>query len=175
MKLQNVASGVLSRVVWAAVLGLLGARCGYDRDFRTPSVSYSVCFSAGGLDRLIIAKANSGLGICTRLTLVIPARSSALDISVPYGWGVETASVSNNPADCESVVPRSGDLVLSTRGIGAVTWDSRGGALPPRSVNVDARVYFHSSPDGGPNPLPRWVPPYSTLGVDRWPVTACSP
>lgn len=173
MKLQSVASGVLSRVVWAIVFGLFGARCGRDYDSRPSLVSYNVCFSAGGLDRLVIAKANRRLGLCTRLTMVRPATSSALNISIPYGWGVESASVSNNPADCGSV-PGSGTLIVSTRGIGAVTWNTRG-AFPPPWVSVDARVFFQSAPDGGFNPLPRWVPPYSTLDVDRWPVTGCGP
>ncbi len=175
MKLQNMASGVLSRVVWTVVLAFSGARCGSSHEFPPPSVSYNVCFTAGGLDRLVIAKANKRLGICTHLTLVRPATSSALDISLPYGWGVESASVSNNPADCERGVPGSGQLVLSTRGIGAVTWDPRGGIFPPSLVTVDARVFFQSAPDGGPNPLPAWVPPYSTLGINRWPVFGCGP
>ncbi len=103
MKLSDMASGVLSRVVWAIVIGFLGARCGgSSHEFPPRSISYNVCFSAGGIDRLVIAKANTRLGICTRMTLVRPATSSALDISLPYGWGVESASVSNNPADCHT-------------------------------------------------------------------------
>ncbi len=175
MKLSDMASGVLSRVVWAIVIGFLGARCGgSSHEFPPRSISYNVCFSAGGIDRLVIAKANTRLGICTRMTLVRPATSSALDISLPYGWGVESASVSNNPADCQPGVPGSGQLVVSTRGKGAVILDSRGGTVP-RLVTVDVRVYFQSSPDGGPNPLPAWVPPYSTLGINRWPVFGCGP
>jgi hypothetical protein len=176
MKPWDMASGGLSRVTWAVVIGIFVARCGGSpHDFPPPSIFYNVCFTAGGVDRLFIAKANKRRGLCTRMTLVRPATSSALaDISLPYGWGVESASVSNNSADCQPGVPGSGQLIASTRGKGAVILDARGGIVP-RLVTVDARVYFPSLPDGGPTPLPAWVPLYSTLGINRWPVTGCGP
>lgn len=83
----------------------------------------------GGLDRIVIRKANADTGHCTELRLVAPAGLDTLAITTPRGWSVESASIHDTLDGCLAQMPVAGAVEWALTGQGEVTW-----TLPPMQI-----------------------------------------
>ncbi|AUX44449.1 hypothetical protein SOCE26_059130 [Sorangium cellulosum] len=108
---------------------------------------YSAFYWPGGLDHVVVRKADEAADRCVLLYLDAPAENAAgLDLVVPEGWGVSRALVSDRAADCKgSAMAPSGTAVNATAATGSVSWTDTG-AIAPCTVDVDVSLTFPEAP-----------------------------
>jgi hypothetical protein len=94
------------------------------------------------MDRIYISHRDEGRHTCTILGLVGPnAPGGTVSLTLPKGWGVEAAIISDQPSDCATTLSISPPKwVWATSGSGTVSW------LPGRIVadpsHLDVRVHL---------------------------------
>lgn len=101
-------------------------------------VQYSACSRIGALDRVVITRQTPSTGARYRVTLMSPAGTSAVSISTPANWSVESAT-----ADCTCQPQTS--AVTAIGGSGSITWQV-GQISIPSNVNAHATLLFPSGP-----------------------------
>lgn len=153
------------RALWLTSL-VLWTSCSSGRDAADAGddaarAGYSACQLIGGYDRLFVFRADSSRGTCTRLVLASPASFSAIPLTVPQGWGVQEAAISNQASDCGKSVP-SGSAVAANGGTGTVDW------MPPQGF--PSQLAAHATltfPQSG------WVPATDRFDADAISVSSC--
>jgi hypothetical protein len=121
-----------------------------ESDTNTPDDEYVAFFFAGGLDHILIHKADPINDRCTTLHLARPTDGDpALAIDVPEMWGPQNAGVAMGLDGCLEGTP--GDLgVAAIAGAGAVTWALDPNQLCPKTLSLSLDLEF---PQDEP-----WVP-----------------
>lgn len=111
----------------------------------------------GGLDHVLIHKADWDRNVCLTIHLASPHQPIA-GLSTPDGWGLASASISNNAGDCAGGTS-TGDPVVSTQTVtGAISFGYGDGGYMPCTVNVHATLVFTSGPS--------WVYPNELMNAD---------
>jgi hypothetical protein len=106
--------------------------------------TYSAYLWLGGLDHLVIAKADPVAGICVRLYLDAPMDNQpGFDLTAPASWGVSHAGLSYDLADCEMQAPGA-EAEPATGGTGSLEWDVAIGMYYPCNLTIDASIAFPS-------------------------------
>lgn len=153
------------RALWLAALvtwtSCSSGRDGPDAGNEAARAGYSACQLIGGYDRLFVFRADSSRGTCTRLVLASPASFSAIPLTVPQGWGVQEASISNQASDCGKT-GASGSAVAANGGTGAIDW------MPPQGF--PSQLAAHATltfPQSG------WVPAMDGFDADAIIVSPC--
>lgn len=113
------------------------------------TVTYQATGIAGGLDRILITRADPARDLCAGLRLVWPDSGDTFDIALPPDWGVELTYLYEGAATCHDDVILPTGAVPASSGSGAITWDSSDGSHPAL-LSIDVTLMFFSA-------LP-WVP-----------------
>jgi hypothetical protein len=126
---------------------------------------YVAFYFAGGLDHLLIHKANILEDRCTIVHITHPG-NQVLDITVPEMWEVQSGVISEGIEGClamEGMPP--GTPVAADAGTGAISWRTDPMQLCPVMVDVDISLKF-------PQDQP-WVPAEELLKISGLPVEGC--
>lgn len=102
------------------------------------------CRFIGGIDRVVIAKWDSGRAECVVLVLSQPGTSSALPLTLPQYWNVEFAFTTPPAASCLARFPPS-NATRADGGRGTVTF----GTATPSSATADVTLTFSSGDTSG--------------------------
>lgn len=102
-------------------------------------VSYRAVAWYGGLDHLIVMKANVSDGICTRIHAAAPT-TGPFSVVMPEAWAVSHVDVGGLTGDCldENVPLQNGNEVEDL--LGTISW--QGAPTIPCEVTVDVVVDF---------------------------------
>lgn len=130
-----------------------------------PDVQYAAFFFAGGLDHILIHKADFTHDRCTTLHLARPTDGDpSLAITVPDEWGPQNAGIVMGTAGCLDGM--LGDFgVAATAGAGVVAWPPDPMQLCPAAIDLDLSLDF-------PQDQP-WVPAQEPLTIAGLPVQNC--
>ena len=130
-----------------------------------PDVQYAAFFFAGGLDHILIHKADFTNDRCTTLHLARPTDGDPnLAITVPDEWGPQNAGIVMGTAGCLDGM--LGDFgVAATAGAGVVAWPPDPMQLCPAAIDLDLSLDF-------PQDQP-WVPAQEPLTIAGLPVQNC--
>lgn len=130
-----------------------------------PNVQYAAFFVAGGLDHILIHKADFTNDRCTTLHLARPTDGDpSLAITVPDEWGPQNAGIVMGTAGCLDGM--LGDFgVAATAGAGVVAWPPDPMQLCPAAIDLDLSLDF-------PQDQP-WVPAQEPLTIAGLPVQNC--
>lgn len=122
-----------------------------------PEDEYVAFFFAGGLDHILIHKADPINDRCTTLHLARPTDGDpSLAIDVPEMWGPQNAGVAMGLDGCLEGTP--GDLgVAAIAGAGTVTWALDPNQLCPKTLSLSLDLEF---PQDEP-----WVPAKEHLEI----------
>ncbi|MBW2522953.1 MAG: hypothetical protein JRI23_02195 [Deltaproteobacteria bacterium] len=128
-----------------------------DGSCSSTSAEYSAHLWLGGLDHLIIMKADPVRDICVRLYADWPMEHMpGFVFTMPDGWGVSRASVSNRASDCADWDTQpTGEVVEATGGSGSIAWSVPQGMYYPCELDIDADLAFATTSP--------WVPASEAL------------
>lgn len=119
------------------------ANAGFDVSVDEPCegiASYRAVAWYGGLDHLILMKANVSDAICIRIYADAPTTSS-LSIEMPEPWAVSQIHGAPLTADClDETVPLSDPSSLE--GVGTILW--RGSPTIPCELTADVTIFLNS-------------------------------
>lgn|GEM_PF-2269891 len=112
----------------------------------SPGGAYSACVYSGGLDHLTIRRSEPARGLCTLVSLASPGTNTEAELSLPPGWEVQTAVVSQRDGGCSpDFTALSG--VVAQKVSGRITFFvPDGGFLPTRA---DAFLSVFPTPVAG--------------------------
>ena len=130
---------------------------------------YAARHFAGGLDRIMIRKAELMSDRCTHLQLVWPGEglTNQYDpIDRPTEWGIESAWIAEGADGCLEWGQPDPPQVEGSAGAGVVTWESEEPWTCPEVLDIEVTLDFISGD------LP-WVPPKVHLSAQGLPVTGC--
>lgn len=130
----------------------------------SPPAEYSAQLWLGGLDHLIIFKADTVRNVCVRLFADWPMQNApGFDFATPPEWGVSHADITNQASDCTDWQnPPAGDVVGATGGAGILHWEVPQGLWYPCELDIDAELTF-------PATAP-WVPDVEPLQAAAAPI-----
>ncbi len=128
------------------------------------NVVYSAQALPGGLDRIRIFKRDLDADRCTWVVLVAPALPGMYPVTTPAGWSVESISISDVGAACDSASPAMFGSEPATSATGDVAFGMMG-AVYPCELDIDVTADFAGI-------LPA-IPPQDTLLAASIPVTGC--
>jgi hypothetical protein len=122
------------------------------------SAKYSALAWFGGLDHLMFRKADAARNICVEVYMARPTMNSpGFSFNLPAEWGVVSATISDQAADCDAMGQPVGKGVNATGGMGTVTFNIPPGGFFPCDVSVQGSLSF---PAGEP-----WVLPNEPLNA----------
>jgi hypothetical protein len=125
-------------------------------------VVYAVAAWPGGLDHLILMRADFDAGTCTRVYLDAPAES-AFDVTIPAPWGMSQAIASSAVDSClDSTQSQAGELAWASGATGAVTWNLPPNGFYPCELSMGLTLAF--------DPAPAWLGPTVALAATDVPV-----
>jgi len=109
-------------------------------------VEYAAAAWPGGLDHIIIMKANYTDNTCWRIYLDAPI-TGFYSITVPSPWGISSIVPTNDVTDClDWQAPQQGQNAVPFIGIGSISWQLGSGMFYPCELNIDASVAFEDPP-----------------------------
>lgn len=130
---------------------------------------YVARYFAGGLDRVMIRKAELQSDRCTSLTLVWPGDGLTNQndpIDRPAGWGIEAASITQGAQACLQWDPPDPPAVEDSAGLGVITWMTSEPWMCPPTLDIEVTLEFISGD------LP-WVPMKEQLSATGLVVDGC--
>ena len=132
---------------------LLGVEIGSTISCSNSGGDYSAYYWAGGLDHLIVRKADPDAGHCVMIFADAPMQNSpGYDFNAPDTWGVSHAIITDQAADCAAEPGQMmGQAVDAIGGTGTLGWTVAPGMYAPCELDVDATITFNNAP--------AWVPP----------------
>ena len=126
--------------------------------FCSAGSEYRAYFWPGGLDHLIVYKADLNADRCVMLFADWPIESSPeYDITLPDGWGISQALVTDRASDCAASGQIVGQIVTATGGSGKLWWDVIPGTYGPCQLDIEATITFANAP--------AWVAPSEPLAA----------
>jgi hypothetical protein len=108
------------------------------------AVTYQAVGIPGGLDRILITRADPASDLCVGLRLVWPDLGDTFDIALPPEWSVEFTYLYQGAATCHDDLSLPMGAVPASAGSGAITWDDSGGAFPG-VLSIDVTLTFSSA------------------------------
>lgn len=119
---------------------------------------YSAQYWSGGLEHVLIFKADEVRNVCLFMGLAWPYGStdSGSGLSLPRDWGLQNAYISNRAADCGATNP-TGQVVQAGTVSGSVAFHFGDGGFAPCSVDVYTTLEFAGAPG--------WVQPNETMAA----------
>lgn len=125
----------------------------------TAGGEYSAQFWPGGLDHIIVLRADPVADRCVMLYLDWPTQSApGFEITAPDGWGSSHAVVTDRAADCATpLMQPAGQVAQATGGAGTVAWVVAAGMYAPCTLDVSVTLAFEGAP--------AWAPAMSQLAA----------
>lgn len=111
-----------------------------------PAGAYSGCISSAGLDRLTIRRSEPGRNLCTLVSLASPGNNTEAELSLPAGWEVQTAVVSQRDGGCSADFGALSGVVAQKVSGRITFFVPDGGFLPTRA---DAFLSIFPTPVAG--------------------------
>lgn len=125
-------------------------------------VQFAARYFPGGLDRLVVRKADFGPGLCTSIIFVWPGMP-APGLTLPEQWGLQGAEIGNNIDTCLDLsMPVLPAGVPADSVVGTADWLSPG--CPP-TLDIDLTLTF-------PQQQP-WIPPMDVFTATAIPIDGC--
>jgi hypothetical protein len=128
---------------------------------------YAAFYIAGGLDRILVRKANADADLCTSMVFVWPGPDQdppGWDVALPAMWGVQGGSIAQGVADClVFMAPLPGEFAVG--GAGSAAWMTDPNLFCPETLDIDLTLEFAAD-------MP-WVPDQDTLQATAVPVQGC--
>lgn len=111
----------------------------------------------GGLDRIVVRKADVTADLCTSVVFVWPMPNQDPDVTLPLDWSVQMAEVNQGAADCLDFQGWLPDAVVADGVAGTASWATPN--LCEGTLDIDISLTF---PAASP-----WVPAQDLLqGTD---------
>lgn len=128
-------------------------------------IQYAAFFWAGGLDHILIHRADFTHDRCTTLHIARPGGGDpSLMITAPEQWFPVNASITDSSDGCLQDMPMGTDIAASG-GAGTITWPQDPNKFCPPLIDLDLTLDF-------PQDLP-WVPAQESMSVTALPVENC--
>jgi hypothetical protein len=133
--------------------------------------TYTAEYWSGGLNHLIVLKADPVRNICVRLFAAWPTSNTpGFDFTMPQQWdqpwGVGSALVTNLATDCDTAMQQPvGETVQASGGSGAIDWVLGPSQYFPCELSIDAVLSFPAGP--------AWAPTSEPLLAQSVPVSGC--
>jgi hypothetical protein len=138
---------------------------GIGTDTGDPEVEYAAFFFSGGLNHVMIHRADVTNDRCTTLHLAWPGGMMPdLAITAPDDYAAQNAQISEGVVDCLAGMPM-GEAVPAVAGSGAVKWMKGPMEFCPLQLDIDVTLDFAQD-------LP-WVPAQEQLQATAIPVQNC--
>ncbi len=129
-------------------------------------VEYAAFFGAGGLDHLLIHRADFLNDRCTSIHFAWPVDPMPeFAITAPNGWNFVNAFVGAGTDGCLAGMPMADPVVGAIAGAGAGTWQQEPDMYCPLTLDLDVTLDF---PPDQP-----WVPAQEQMLVTALPVQSC--
>jgi hypothetical protein len=125
---------------------------------------YSAVALPGGLDRIRVFRRDDTADQCMWMMLVAPGIAGMYPVDTPDGWAVESISISDSAAACESVDPGMFGAEAATAAAGTVGF-AMVGMVYPCGIDVDVTADFAGLLPG--------IPAQVTMLASGIPVTGC--
>jgi hypothetical protein len=126
------------------------------------NVTYSARLWLGGLDHLLLFKADWDRDTCLQVHLSTPTTSTpGFDVATPASWGVQGAMTTHRASDCATDFIE-GESFGATGGEGTVSWELPAGLVFPCEVSLDLALRY-----ADPEP---WILPVETMQASAVPV-----
>ena len=108
-------------------------------------VGYRARAVLGGIDRILVTKADSTRDVCVVIKLVNVDVLGVLQMSTPANWGGEAAQHAKGAARCDE--PRTVAGVDAASGSGSITWTPSGNGTIPTTLSIAANLEFSGGVD----------------------------
>jgi len=120
---------------------------------------YSAYYWPGGLDHILLWKADTTRNLCFEVHLAWPSMNSpGFNVTLPAMWGAVNARVTDNAADCAPNMSPMGQTFNGTSAMGTANWVVQPGMYAPCTVDFHLNLVFAGAPG--------WVPPTEALDAD---------
>jgi hypothetical protein len=124
------------------------------------NVKYSAQFWPGGLDHILLWKADITKNLCFEVHLAWPSQNQpGFNVTLPAMWGVMNAMVTDNAQNCGPNMTPTGQTFNATSGTGTAAWVLQPGMYAPCDVDFHLNLTFAGAP--------AWVPPTEPLDADN--------
>lgn len=124
--------------------------------------TYAAFYLPGGLDRILVRKADTDADLCTSVLFVWPGMPSP-GLTLPPEWGLQWAQIHDGAADCLDPQAQLVNGVFGDPVTGSADWITMD--FCPQTLDIDVVVTFP--------PEQPWVPPKDTLKATALPVQGC--
>lgn len=126
---------------------------------------YAAMYFAGGLDRILVRKANMAEDLCTSIMFVWPSDGDppGFAVGLPAMWGVQSGTIHQGAAGCLQFMPPPMATEFAETGLGSATWEPNLGCPP--TLDIDLSLGFAVN-------MP-WVPDQDILQATEIPVQGC--
>ena len=126
-------------------------------------VAYAAFFVPGGLDRIVVRKADFDADLCTSVIFVSPMPNIQPDLFIPEMWAFQGGEIAQGTADCLVFMGSLVDPVAAADISGSADWPVPGPC--PGPLDIDASLIFAPG-------LP-WVPAQDPLAATDVPLQGC--
>jgi len=110
------------------------------------NVAYAVTAWPGGLDHLIVMRADEDANTCIRLFIDAPTQGQ-FSVVAPEPWGVNAIEASEGSVDClNGDLQSPGPGVYAIMASGSVSWDLEPGNYYPCELSLDVTADFNQAP-----------------------------
>lgn len=126
-------------------------------------VAYAAFFVPGGLDRIVVRKADFDADLCTSVIFVSPMPNIQPDLFIPDMWSFQSGEIAQGTADCLVFMGSLVGAVAAADISGSADWPAPGPC--PGPLDIDASLIFA--------PGPPWVPAQDPLAATDLPLQGC--
>ena len=126
-------------------------------------VAYAAFFVPGGLDRIVVRKADFDADLCTSVLFVSPMPNIQPDLFIPDMWSFQSGEIAQGTADCLVFMDSLVGAVAAADISGSADWPAPGPC--PGPLDIDASLIFA--------PGPPWVPAQDPLAATDLPLQGC--
>lgn len=126
-------------------------------------VAYAAFFVPGGLDRIVVRKADFDADLCTSVIFVSPMPNIQPDLFIPDMWSFQSGEIAQGTADCLVFMGPLVGAVAAADISGSADWPAPGPC--PGPLDIDASLIFA--------PGPPWVPAQDPLAATDLPLQGC--
>ncbi|MCY1013103.1 hypothetical protein OV079_47750 [Nannocystis pusilla] len=127
------------------------------------SLEFAAIYLPGGLDRIVVRKADHDADLCTSVVFAWPIGNDDPDLVLPPQWGFESAEIAQGAADCLEFTGPLADAVAAETAEGWGEWP----ALPacPGALAIDMAFTFAQ--------VQPWVPAQALVQAADLPIAGC--
>ncbi|WP_434423678.1 hypothetical protein [Nannocystis pusilla] len=127
------------------------------------SLEFAAIYLPGGLDRVVVRKADHDADLCTSVVFAWPLGNDDPGLMLPPQWGFESAEIAQGAADCLEFTGPLADAVAAETAGGWGEWP----ALPacPGALAIDMAFTFAQ--------VHPWVPAQALVQAADLPIAGC--